>query len=252
MSTPPGTDDFTLPTPDQPSSNPLLPLTSDSLRPFNSHGPIKGVSSVASSSEAHDLVGPLPPSRPNVKERSSHRASRQCDLPKIPLPSPPALGLSDLMSGSPNTPSTEGSYFVSQHGESQRRYSPFRTYYGDVPKCSSDVAESSAARSEASSSGSRKSPHVQNQGVLAPHGSFTTMSRPPRRPRSEGPVSDSQLYVGNLRQGPAEDGRRAALEAAARKGDQLAMYRLGWRADTITGPRHHLGNIEDVWGLSLP
>lgn len=231
VTTPPSSG---LPTPD--SARPKL--TSETLRPLNKHDSARSAPSIASSSEAHDLVGPLPPSRPTMHERRQSR-SRISDLPPLPLPSPPAMGLSELMSGSPHTPGNEDSYFSTARISATRRPST---------RPSSDKA--SSFRSDGSTSGARKSPQVQNQGVLAPHGSFTT-SRP-RLVSQEQVVSDSQLYLGNMRSSLPDEPRRAALEQAAQKGDQLAMYRLGWRGGAVTGQRHHLGSIDAVWGPTSP
>jgi len=71
-----------------------------------------------------------------------------------------------------------------------------------------------------------------------------------------GAASDSALYLGNIRRPAAvegvDDSARDALQAAAFKGDQLAMYRLGWKADTPTGQRYKIGSIENVWGAASP
>ena len=112
------------------------------------------------------------------------------------------------------------------------------------------------------STGQGRSPRIQNTGgVLAPHGSFTTARAPKKkkeRPPKMAPASDSQLYVGNMRKmdlsekALAVQAERDALEQAARSGDQLAMYRLGWVAELPRGQRYNIGSIEDVWGPSSP
>jgi hypothetical protein len=97
--------------------------------------------------------------------------------------------------------------------------------------------------------------------VLAPHGSFTTARAPKKkkeRPPKMAPASDSQLYVGSMRKmglseaALAAQAEHDALEQAARTGDQLAMYRLGWVAEMSRGQRYQIGSIEDVWGSASP
>jgi hypothetical protein len=278
-------------------------LTSETLRPLDTDGGSSSRGSgpsVASSSEAHDRLGPLPAARPAALDRrpslprNPPSTSRSLAPPRIPLPSPPAMGLSELLSGTSLTPGADTCYFSAHHSEpssGSRRtphYSPFRSYYGDLPKSELDrssVIQGETAsetldnglRPEAKSSPSarrptsdtassrsfpfnqgKRDPHVQNNdGVLAPHGSFTSSrpakaEKPFRRPGA--PASDSQLYLGTSRK-PArdmDDQKRQALEKAAAKGDQLAMYRLGWRADTPSGQRYNLGSVETVWGPSSP
>ncbi|ORX38462.1 hypothetical protein BD324DRAFT_649828 [Kockovaella imperatae] len=295
--------------PDATPSEPVsTPSTSMGVTTPSSSAP-----SVVSSSEAHDLLGPLPPSQYAVERASSSRQGGMTlsshgggSGPRLPLPSPPASwGISELISGSPYHTAVTDSYFApmqqsdtsqpSRTGSSSRRppaYSPFRTYYGEnsrpsshqrplsaeqsllfdgtpspssvyeiyehpTPKPPSDPASSPSHESRSS----RKSPRVRNVGpVLAPHGSFTsTKSRrtPPGSTRSSAnsAVSDPQQYAAAHRN-TVPDGMTPdeadALRRAAAKGDQLAMYRLGWRADTPLDKRYVLGSVEDVWGSVSP
>ena len=247
--------------------------------------------------EARDAypTSPAGPSRlsPRFSPNPSSPMTSSSGSFRIPLPSPPAMGLSELLSGSPVTPGgNETSYFAGNHsdpsslsrstsGRRQPAYSPFRSYYGPsvsdhprrseleqqrslsrppiTPIDSSSSLITVAPRREGSETGSNLSatsnkssysPRVKNKGVLAPHGSFTSVRRASDKMRVAGASSDSALYLGNIRKpvngvpGPARD----ALQAAAFKGDQLAMYRLGWKADAPTGQKYKIGSIENVWG----
>ena len=129
-----------------------------------------------------------------------------------PLPSPPAMGISELLCGSPFPANADFSYFDPVHSEpaslsrasTNRRiptYSPFRSYYGNLsnnhrktgsieqhltpkstsPPHSSDLDQDSPRPSSdfgpstSRSSPGTRSPRIQNDGfVLAPHGSFTS------------------------------------------------------------------------------
>ena len=274
-----------LPSSPPPKPSPqLLPDTGAGLSPYSS--PHQGSTSTFRSS-------------PNTGIASSFR---------LPLPSPPAMGLSELLSGSPVTPSNETSYFSDVHSEppplsransGSRRtpvYSPFRSYYGPslsdqprrseleqqrslhrptltpldsssssvqtvaAPRRSDRTPSESGSLASSGSNQSTRSPRVKNKGVLAPHGSFTSArsrtSSVDKLRKIAGAASDSALYVGNMRRQPVVDGieepAKDALRAAAMKGDQLAMYRLGWKADTPAGQKYRIGSIESVWGPTSP
>ena len=102
---------------------------------------------------------------------------------------------------------------------------------------------------------------MRNLGnVLAPHGSFTSvkvLTPAASSSRSSATSSDSHSLrsKGLQLKGISDDltpAESEALTRAAAKGDQLAMYRLGWRADTPHDKRYHLGSVEDIWGSTSP
>ena len=269
-----------------PVTTPPEPVTTPSAS-VGACTPSSATPSGTSSSEAHDLLGPLPQSQyaaDVAADRAEQRASSSRNkLPaRLPLPSPPASwGMSELISGSPYHTGGD-SYFapmysdsppLARSGSQSRRtppYSPFRSYYGDTgrhqragsidprPDSDSSTPRPASDVSPSPSKNSRKSPRVRNTGpVLAPHGSFTSVKVRTPTGSTQSSVasaaSDSQLYMGPVRTpddiAPAE---LEALKRAAEKGDQLAMYRLGWRPDTPHDRRYVLGSVEDVWGSVSP
>lgn len=190
----------------------------------------------AVAAEATDTLSPLPAREspndgPAAIEQTASKPSRRF---QIPLPSPPRRGLSELLSSPPLI--YEGdSYFPSSLSEPQ---SSFRTVrkYGNA----------------SASPANPRPPRIQNLGgILAPHGTFTsarsrsytsdTLSQSSSR-SSEAPATSRLAMADVLR--PEE---REMLLRAATKGDQLAMYRLGWSAERRHN-RHQLGSARDVWG----
>jgi hypothetical protein len=127
-------------------------------------------------------------------------------------------------------------------------------------------------------SSSIRSPRIRNEGLLAPHGSFTSDSgrQYQARARLERAHTQNQNQnqmkendnesvksgesVSSWRSKAASErsfdgsGRRQYSEEeylenvqAARGGDQLALYHLGW-GPAKTNHRHNLGDAELIWG----
>jgi len=122
-------------------------------------------------------------------------------------------------------------------------------------------------------SSSLKSPRIRNEGMLAPHGSFTSDSGRQFQARAKFQRAQTQAQVANddesVKSGESVSswrskaasersldgsGRRRYSEKeylenvqAARGGDQLALYHLGWGQATNTH-RHNLGDAEYIWG----
>lgn len=231
--------------------------------------------SISSSSEAHDRLAPLPSrsnkhSLPRQFASSPAKSNKSPQNPQtsrfsgstIPLPSPPALGLSELLIGSPSERSSQTSYFPVHK---QKQIESISSHPIPVSSSESHAAESqitsgpqSPTSSEAASSSSvpRRSPRIRNEGsILAPHGTFTSARPPAKQSRRKTTIafSDSVLqcgrYIDPLSVLPSEV---EELRAAAMKGDQLASYRLGWRSESLAGQQHRVGTVEGVWGSASP
>ena len=246
--------------------------------------------------EGDDQLSPLPLSASHMLDRP--RLGRGQTLPVRPTshsrltpPSPPPLGLSELLCGSQNLSSAHGSYFPSSHSKSQmsfrtesspRReiaYSTFGSSYGDlqsgdawmctVPTTrppSSDSGRvtvdgsprplSESGSSPSGRSSGTRSPRVRNgDGILAPHGSFTSArSRTSLSSISRsGGTSDEDLAAAirtplrAIIHDEAHANEVTELEKSAASGDQLALYRLG-RNNSVSVPRHTLGRAVNIWG----
>lgn len=117
-------------------------------------------------------------------------------------------------------------------------------------------------------SSSLKSPRIRNEGMLAPHGSFTSDSgrqyqAQAKLKRAESIFKESTgsgESIGSWRGNTAsnrttdESGRKLVSEKQyveyvkeAMNGDQLALHRLGWASDN-GHDRHSLGDADLVWG----
>jgi len=122
-------------------------------------------------------------------------------------------------------------------------------------------------------SSSLKSPRIRNEGMLAPHGSFTSDSGRQFQARVKYQRAQTQAQLANdnesVRSGDSVSSwsRKAASERsfdgsgrrryseeeyldnvqAARGGDQLALYHLGW-GPAKSNHRHNLGDAEYIWG----
>jgi hypothetical protein len=125
-------------------------------------------------------------------------------------------------------------------------------------------------------SSSLKSPRIRNEGMLAPHGSFTSDSGRQFQARAKFQRAQTQAQVANDNESvkSAGDGEsvsswrsKAASERAfdasgrrqyseeeylenvqaARGGDQLALYHLGW-GQVAPNHRHNLGDAGLIWG----
>ena len=187
-------------------------------------------------------------------------------LPADAGPSPPSWfaghtrtspGLSELMSSQPG-PHEADWYFSPIHSESSTRTS---SRWQASPASSRTTPPSAVSKD---SKGPR-SPRVKNTGkVLAPHGTFTSRrviadtQAPPLSSGESGASgtsarsrhsqnSRSSLRVDAIEEPKLTEEERIALEKAAKRGDQLAMYRLGWLA-LRPDPRYSLGAVDDVWG----
>jgi hypothetical protein len=118
-----------------------------------------------------------------------------------------------------------------------------------------------------------KSPRIRNEGMLAPHGSFTSDSGRQFQARAKYQRAQTQAQVTNdnesVKSGDSVhswrskaasersfdgSGRRKYSEEeylenvqAARGGDQLALYHLGW-GQAASNHRHNLGDAGLIWG----
>lgn len=217
--------------------------------------------SISSSSEAHDRLAPLPSrskhSLPREFASSPAKSTKSPQNPQtsrfsgssIPLPSPPALGLSELLIGSPSERSSQTSYFP-VHKQKPIDSSPV-SHAAETQITSGPQSPTSSA-----SSVPRQSPRIRNEGsILAPHGTFTSARPTAKQSRRQTTIafSDSVLqcgrYIDPLSVLPSEV---EDLRAAAMKGDQLASYRLGWRSESLAGQQHRVGTVEGVWGSASP
>ena len=128
-------------------------------------------------------------------------------------------------------------------------------------------------------SSSLRSPRIRNEGMLAPHGSFTSDSGRQYQARAKFQRAQTQIQIQKDQDHELEldsvksgeslsswrskaafersldgSGRRQYSEEeylenvqAARGGDQLALYHLGW-GQVANNSRHSLGDAELVWG----
>ena len=125
-----------------------------------------------------------------------------------------------------------------------------------APYAPSDLGSCSSA----AGSGTR-SPRVRNMsgGVLAPHGSFTSVKRPFGASRSYSSgysFSNSDGHWADAERSPASEPpdpmERRSWQLAAQRGDQLAMIKLGWQRSAQRSHSHSLGSVEDIWGPNEP
>lgn len=185
--------------------------------------------------------------------------------------SSPTMGLSELMS------SSDG-YFSPVHSETSSTSKASSRWHHQLSSTdSSYTTPTSISGSACDSVGTgTRSPRVRNTGgVLAPHGTFTSRvapgspshvylpalpspsgasdrSRSSQSSRSSRPQSPRQAAAPVLDQPAFSPEEFKSLTRAARKGDQLAMLRLGW-IHRSGEQRHALGSVENVWGpIQLP
>ena len=203
---------------------------------------------VSPSGESTDELTPLP----------NDGEARGASSPSWYPPSHTSPGLSQLMSSSAD-PHEEDWYFSPVHSESSGTATRTSSRWQASPASSRTTPPSQTSGSK---SGGVRSPKVKNTGkVLAPHGTFTSRKAPVAAPSSmpspsgaSGSSRHSRESSRSSREVPhvVEEAEmtpeeRRALEKAAKKGDQLAMYRLGWLAHRAES-RHSLGQVDDVWG----
>lgn len=149
-------------------------------------------------------------------------------------------GLSELMSGGPRE---EDWYFSPSHSESSTRTS---SRWESPSSRTTPPSHTSAQTAQSKSSG--RSPRIKNTGkVLAPHGTFTSRKVAPASPQTESVSSHESVPALPVDEPEMSEEERAALKKAAKKGDQLAMYRLGWLAHKAES-RYSLGAVNNIWG----
>jgi hypothetical protein len=166
-------------------------------------------------------------------------------------------GLSELMS-SQASPREEDWYFSPAHSESSTRTSTRTSSRWQASPASSRTTPPSADSKEPKKA--NRSPRVKNTGkVLAPHGTFTSRKATPMVAALPSPSGESshshhssrssrsREHLDAIENPELTDAERCALEKSAGRGDQLAMYRLGWLAHR-PGTRYSLGLADHVWG----
>jgi hypothetical protein len=205
--------------------------------------------------------------------------------PHYPGPAYDRTGSGSRGMKSPSGGDRQVDYFnlpiLDRHGHTP--YSPESSYRNsptvDPPPPGSDTnAEGSTSTPSWSSSdvtsgtqsSSLRSPRIRNEGVLAPHGSFTSASGRQYQARAKLERAQSRLEQDNesvisgdsvsswrsrtaTQRSTSGSGRHLNENEylqnveAARGGDQLALYHLGW--GPTAGPnRHSLGDSDLVWG----
>lgn len=147
-------------------------------------------------------------------------------------------------------------------------HDPPRPQSEPLPEDPSTPSWSSSDITSLTQSSSLRSPRIRNEGMLAPHGSFTSDSgrqyqAQAKLRRAESLSKESASSgdsVQSWRSRTASErstdatGRRQVSEIQYRQyvkdamnGDQLALYHLGW-APNKAHDRHSLGDAELVWG----
>lgn len=148
---------------------------------------------------------------------------------------------------------------------------PPRPQSEPLPEDTSTPSWSSSDITSATQSSSLRSPRIRNEGILAPHGSFTSdsgrqyqaaakLKRAESLSRESASSSESvQSWRSRTASVRSTDGsgRRQLSERQyvdyvreAMNGDQLALYHLGWTNDR-GHDRHSLGDAELVWGGAI-
>ena len=208
------------------------PLSSSALSDSSSRrraGYMSSSSSVASR-EAKDRITPLPDTthrRPRISRPQSH--------PTGPPPPSPYESPEPLSSRHPPPPGSES------------------------PKTPDLNEPDGLPDPQAWLRPSAKGPKAVS--VLAPMGSFTSAKRRPKSlsSRSSNSSSDapSPIKYQTVRNehrsipGHIDPTVAAQLVQAAEKGDQLALYRLGWSTQIAQRDAYTLGSAANVWGASM-
>ncbi|KAK8854740.1 hypothetical protein IAR55_003479 [Kwoniella newhampshirensis] len=279
FSTLPSTDEEIVQVIDDVANNLSLTHISDSA--ITTPGPPSS-SAALSSTETNDQLAPLSSfadqDRSSVPQNPSG-PSRYT----IPLPSPILAGISELLAGPSHAPGFNSSYFPPTHPEypkgsgrstrhrsisSSRPYHQFVAQEDGSARSTFDPPITPTATDERppikafSDSGliakparAKGSPRIRNtDSALAPHGSFTSSRMRASTNSSRSSPKSSHSAKGAVpRQATTEEMdpvEREQCFIAAAKGDQLAMYRLGYRP--TLQHRHSIGEVADVWGPALP
>ncbi|WWD19115.1 hypothetical protein CI109_103573 [Kwoniella shandongensis] len=247
-------------------------------------------SCASSSTETNDQLGPLSgfadQDRTNSAQ-SSNASSRNQSL--YPLPSPVLAGISELLAGPSHGPGYEASYFPPSYAEYSKSlgrsprhrsisssksyphpmldstnsdpYDPQSPSYG-LAQTPTPTDERPQGKS-ASDSGlilrqtqrPMRSPRIRNtDAALAPHGSFTSSrqrsSTISSRASAKSSATNKNVAASQNQLEEMDPVEREKWFRAAAKGDQLAMYKLGYRP--ASEHRHTLGSVGDVASNATP